>query len=299
MIQELQKYLQLKNPITQFFVFLCILLGVTLVDLLLYESSSSMRIAYLINLAIVMGSGILYVILNYYIFKFPNVNVANIGISAIIIYLVVHVTSPWWIYVLTMACMFLGKLLIRYKNLPVFNPAALGIVIAYLVTYALKAAGVTQQTLFESWWGADIQFTFAEKIPLLYVIPILLLPGFFIAAKRFNKLQHAVWYFFTYTFLYVLYLFGREGSISNVGEMLLSFATGSYLFLAFVMVTEPKTSPVQKDHQMFLGIAGGTLLLLFLHIFPAIFPWYRLEIPTVSALLTLNALTWVVKNRRL
>jgi hypothetical protein len=63
------------------------------------------------------------------------------------------------------------------------------------------------------------------------------------------------------------------------------------------MVTEPKTSPVMKNQQVWLGITGGIILFVFSNIIPDYFSFLNVEIPVVSALLVLNFITYFVKKR--
>jgi hypothetical protein len=188
-----------------------------------------------------------------------------------------------------------GKTFIRDRGAPIFNPAALGIGLGYILSLFLLKAGILRETLFESWWGADLQFTFFKFSPVLWVISFVILGLFIYYCKRFNKLTHAIAFYVTYIGLAFLYFQVKAVPVIWM-TYLMNIFTGSFIFLAFVMVSEPKTSPVLKDQQLWLGITGGVILFIFSNIFPDYIPALNIEIPTIAALLLLNYITYVVKS---
>lgn len=296
MIKDILKLMNWKNITFQFSILLVVVLCLSFFDVIWFANDNFERVNDVINLVVLFAVSEGFYVLNYYFFKLKNVNYLHLGITASIIFLVVHTTTPWFMYIVVMVMALLGKFLIRGKSGPVFNPAALGIALGYVVSVVLVKMGLLQETLFESWWGSDLQFTFYKYLPVLWVLSAGLLFGFLYYAKRFNKLNHGLAYYLTYMIISFLYL-QVKGIPISWNTYLLNLFTGSFIFLSFVMVTEPKTSPVMKNQQVWLGITGGIILFVFSNIIPDYFSFLNVEIPVVSALLVLNFITYFVKTR--
>lgn len=296
MLNDIKKLLTWKNITFRFALLLVVVLLLSFFDLIWFAADTSERMRDMVNLIVLFMVSEGFFVLNYYVFKLKNVNYLHLGITASIIFLVVHPTTPWFMYVIVMVLALVAKFTIRYKGAPVFNPAAMGIVLGYIVSVILVKTGMLQETLFESWWGSDLQFSFYRYLPVLWVISPLLLAGFIYFAKRFNKLNHALSFYLTYIVISFLYL-QVKGVPVDWKTYILNIFTGSFVFLAFVMVTEPKTSPIMKPQQIWLGIAGGIILFVYSNLIPDYAPALNSEVPTVAALLTLNLLTFIVKWR--
>lgn len=295
MINDIKKYLNWKNPTFQFAILLVVVVCLSFLDLIWFASNNDERIRDVVNLLSVFVITEGFYVLNYYFFKIKNLNYLHLGITGCIIFLVVHPTSPWYMFMAVTLFAIVGKTFIRDRGAPIFNPAALGIGLGYLLSLVLFKAGMLRETLFESWWGADLQFTFFKFSPVLWVISFVILGLFVYYCKRFNKLNHALAFYFTYIGLSFLY-FQVKGVPVIWMTYLLNIFTGSFIFLAFVMVSEPKTSPVLKNQQVWLGITGGVILFIFSNIIPEYLPAFNVEIPTIAALLLLNYVTYVVKS---
>ena len=296
MINDIKKMLTWNNVTFRFAILLVVVLSLSFIDLIWFASTDAERIHDTINLVVLFAVSEGFYILNYYFIKLKNVNYLHLGITASIIFLLVHPTTPWFMYVVVMVLALLGKFLIRYKGAPVFNPAALGIALGYVVSVGFVKLGILKETLFESWWGADLQFTFYKFAPVLWVISVLLLASLIYFAKRYNKLNHAVSYYVAYIIITFLYL-QVKGVPVTWSTYLLNIFTSSFIFLAFVMVSEPKTSPILKNQQVWLGILGAIFLFITNNFIPDYFPLLNVEIPTVLALLLLNGVTFLVKSR--
>lgn len=285
---DIKKYLNLKQPIAQVLLFLKLLLILTLVDLFIYEPSQTVPV--LSALGLVLCTTLLW----YWIAKFfmghTGLNLLNLSISAIIVFLLVHPSTPLWLFPVTLLITFGLKSFIRFKGQPVFNPAAPGLFVTWLLTLGLQSAGVLDKTLFVSWWGADVLFTFTEESMILGILPFLLFFGLLFVANRFRKLIHASFYLGTFVMVYLAY----SGSFSL--ELLSGLLFSSLAFLAFVMVTEPKTAPVQQTQQIVLGIVGGILLFLFYNYFPEHVPVLSFSTGDLIALLLLNLFTFAWKQ---
>ncbi len=296
MIQELKKYCNWKNPTFLFCVGLVSFLTVSFIDLMIFETTPGLRLNYFLALVSAFAVGKGFWIWNFYSKRTPNLNFLHVEITTAIIFLLIHPTAPWWIFPLTVAVAMFFKSMIRYKGQPIFNPAAFGVYMTYLISLVLVGIGILRYPAIESWWGADFLFTFAEKMPVLWTVSIFFIFFFIFSAHRFRKLEHASIYYLTYIGAYMIYaVFFQNISLEPI-PFIISFFTSSYVFLAFIMVAEPKTSPVLPNHQIWLGIVGGILLFLCTNIISDTFTGVGYLTVTTFPLIVLNLITFYVKN---
>ena len=135
------------------------------------------------------------------------------------------------------------KFFFEYKGKPIINPVVFALL---LIAGALPLFSSFE--LFVSWWGASYQ----EPLALL-LLGVWMLCGI----ARWRK-----WYLLT-AFLVVVaaYVFTYHG----VDFFKFVFATGTIYFLASIMLIEPKSSPIQKKHQIICGVAAGLLYAVLMH----------------------------------
>jgi enediyne biosynthesis protein E5 len=152
-------------------------------------------------------------------------------------------TSPWAAGLV--AALAIGsKYLFRTRWSNVFNPAALGLVVAYFVF----GTG-------ESWWGA------LPDLPTVAIV-VVVVAGLFIA-DRVNKIPMAL------AFLGAFYALGTVtsffGDSSVVQELFRTPDVNAALFFALFMVDDPPTSPVRyRDQIVFGAIAAVASYAVFL-----------------------------------
>ncbi|MHB8155086.1 MAG: RnfABCDGE type electron transport complex subunit D [Candidatus Omnitrophota bacterium] len=159
-------------------------------------------------------------------------------ITGLIIGYVLSSDQSWWKFPVAGALAILSKYLIVFKKKHIFNPAAFGIFLTLILF------GVSTQ-----WKG-----TYAWYI---------LLPCGVYFAQKIGKLQIVISYL-----LAALVLFGTQAIMHRIplGHIL------GYLsyFYIFVMIIEPKTSPVKPSGQIIFG-AGIAVLIFMLTEFGARF----------------------------
>ncbi len=132
-----------------------------------------------------------------------------------------------------------SKYLITLRKKPIFNPAALGLVaMAFLFGHAA------------SWWAAGN----------LALLPVILIGGILLV----RKLQRwdLVLVFFTAA-LFSIFLTTAVPNISLLGQVVVHT---SLLFLAFIMLTEPVTTPSIAWLRIAYGIVVGILFAPAIHI---------------------------------
>jgi len=166
-------------------------------------------------------------------------------ITALIISLVLSVTTPWFMVVGTILIAILSKHLLVYKKKPIFNPAAFGLFISIIIFH-------TEQ----SWWGA-----FGE---LPWWMMIFLLIGGYLVTDRVNKYPQV--FSFLGTFFVLLFLMGCL-NIGSAADALRSPFINAALFFGFFMLTDPPTSPAKYNKQVMFGVLSAISGIIIYAIF--------------------------------
>lgn len=158
-------------------------------------------------------------------------------VTGLIIGGVLGPATPWYLVMLTTIIALLFKHLFKDKRKPIFNPAAIGL----LVSATIFSAG-------ESWWSG------LSMLPAWMVV--LLIAAGFIMVDRINKFPLVFSFMATYVlFFLVMGILGVTGA----GDALRMPYIDSALFLAFFMLTDPPTSPAKYPEQVFFGILAAVV----------------------------------------
>ena len=181
------------------------------------------------------------------VFRVPA-NTESVYITAFILALIITPRSPsrylsagsaifLWAGVWSMASKYV--LAIRRKH--IFNPAALAVAVA---AFTLNQAA--------SWW-----------VGTLAMMPLVLLGGVLVARKiaRFDLILGFLAAACAVTLGTTLAK--GAGVLAATGQLL---ADSPVLFFAFVMLTEPSTTPPARSHRIMYGVMVGLLLAPFLHV---------------------------------
>jgi ferredoxin-NADP reductase len=178
-----------------------------------------------------------------FIFKAPR-NVESVFITALILLLIVPPAQSLRgllflaiVSVLAMASKFI--LTINRKH--IFNPAA----IAVLVT----SYGISQSA---NWWVGT---------PLL--MPIVVIGGLLVV-HRIQKFDMVFYFLLTTVSVSILLALVSGGNIPALVNSL--FLHSSLLFFAFVMLTEPMTTPHQYKWQVIYAVLLGILFVQQIHV---------------------------------
>lgn len=151
-------------------------------------------------------------------------------ITGLIVGYVLASDQVWWRFLVACVLAILSKHLIVFKKKHIFNPAAFGI----FLTIVLFGA-------YTQWKGTYIWY--------------ILIPGGIYFAQKIGKLKIVISYL-----LASLTLFGTQAILQKIplGHIL------GYLsyFYIFVMIIEPKTSPVKPRGQIIFG--AGIAVLIFI-----------------------------------
>jgi Na+-translocating ferredoxin:NAD+ oxidoreductase RnfD subunit len=163
------------------------------------------------------------------VWEFPSGAV----LTAMIVAMVLRAQEPWYVVTITSVAAVLSKYLFRSRSANVFNPAALAIIASFYVFHT-----------GQSWWGA-----LTDVPPIAKVV--LLAAGVFIA-DRVNKLPLVLTFLGAYFLLFTVAAF-----VSNplaVAEIFRTPDVEAALYFAFIILTDPPTSPAKYPDQIVCGL---------------------------------------------
>lgn len=187
-----------------------------------------------LSLILNIFSSLLAALIHDYL-KFGKIKESSI-ITSFFIAGILHPINPLIIFASTIIAL-LSKDFIRYKSLPIYNPAALSLSIFYFLGFP------------HSWW---ISFSL---IPII-VFGIILM-------YKFKRLEMVLTFILTYNILSSI-LFKVD--ILNLNIWL----DKQLLFFSFFMLTEPKTSPFTKKGRIIYSLFSAIIALLLFQNFPAL-----------------------------
>ncbi|MBI2143468.1 RnfABCDGE type electron transport complex subunit D, partial [Candidatus Woesearchaeota archaeon] len=191
------------------------------------------------NLLIAMAAcSLLDIAVKVVLLKKPLTFPSSALITGIIIGSIAPIDAPLAAVFAASAIAIASKHLIKLKGRHVFNPATLGL----LVSLSLFKLG-------DVWWAA------AAGISVLGVaVPLTL--ALIIANYKADKLRVAIPFLIITAVLYAATEFVR---VPLTAAGLLSFAASMPYYFAFIMLSEPKTSPYAAKEQIVFGIAVALL----------------------------------------
>jgi Na+-translocating ferredoxin:NAD+ oxidoreductase RnfD subunit len=193
-------------------------------------------------------------------------------LTAMIVAMVLRAQEPWYVTTVTSVAAVLSKYIFRSRSANLFNPAALAVVASFYVFHT-----------GQSWWGA-----LAEVTPLAQVVMIA--SGFFIA-DRTNKMPLVLSFLGTYYLLFTITAFVIDPR--RVAEVFRAPDLQAALFFAFIILTDPPTSPTKYRDQLFCGIIVATVSY-------AVFEWLGAVYYLLAGVLVANVWeAWRRVNRRM
>jgi Na+-translocating ferredoxin:NAD+ oxidoreductase RnfD subunit len=154
-------------------------------------------------------------------------------LTAIITAMVLRAQEPWYVVTITSVAAILSKYMFRSRSANVFNPAALAIVASFYVFHT-----------GQSWWGALTEIGPIGTIALVAA-------GIFIT-DRVNKAPLVLAFFGTYFLLFTITAF--IGDARWVAEIFRTPDFQAVLYFAFIILTDPPTSPAKYPDQIVFGI---------------------------------------------
>jgi Na+-translocating ferredoxin:NAD+ oxidoreductase RnfD subunit len=153
-------------------------------------------------------------------------------VSALIVGFVLASDNPWWMISFASLIAVGSKYLIRFNKKHIFNPAAFGIFLSILLF------GASTQ-----WRGTFLWY--------------ILLPVGLYFTYKLRKLELIAGYLLT-----ALGIFGIQAVLNNT-PLINIFGYLSY-FYVFIMLIEPKTTPVKPLAKFIFGIVTAGLIFTFI-----------------------------------
>jgi len=163
-------------------------------------------------------------------------------LTAIIVAMVLRAQEPGYVVTITSVGAILSKYLFRARSANVFNPAALAIIASFYVFHT-----------GQSWWGA-----MTEIGP---VGPIVLLAAGVFIADRVNKMPLVLVFLGTYFLLFTVTTYVSDARW--VAEVFRSPDLEAVLYFAFIIVTDPPTSPAKYPDQIVFGVIVALVSFAF------------------------------------
>jgi Na+-translocating ferredoxin:NAD+ oxidoreductase RnfD subunit len=154
-------------------------------------------------------------------------------LTAMIVAMVLRAQEAWYVVTITSVAAVFSKYLFRSRSANVFNPAALAIIASFYVFHT-----------GQSWWGALTDVPVPAKV-------VLLAAGVFIA-NRVNKLPLVLTFLGAYFLLFTVTAF-----VSNplaLAEIFRTPDVEAALYFAFIILTDPPTSPAKYPDQIVCGL---------------------------------------------
>lgn len=172
------------------------------------------------------------------VWEFPSGAV----LTAMIVAMVLRAQEPWYVTTITSVAAVLSKYLFRTRSANVFNPAALAIIASFYMFHT-----------GQSWWGA-----LPDVAPVAKVV--LLAAGIFIA-DRVNKMPLVLTFLGAYFLLFAATAFGNDPL--SVAEIFRTPDVEAVLYFAFIILTDPPTSPAKYPDQIVCGLIVAAVSYVF------------------------------------
>ena len=153
-------------------------------------------------------------------------------LTAAIVVMVLRAQEPLYVTTLTSVIAILSKYCFRSRGANIFNPAA----IAIIASNYLFHTG-------ESWWGAQSDTNGLAKL--------LMIAAGVIVTNRVNKMPLVLTFLAAYFGLFSLMTYGSDPL--KVAEIFRTPDAEATLYFAFIILTDPPTSPVRYRDQMMCG----------------------------------------------
>ncbi len=266
MIKTIKSYFDIRSKLTQFTVLILLFSLLSLFQLfnqtkLFHSSAISLLLIHIFVL-------IYYVISKKYLHdKFLNLQ--NIIISANIIYLIVHPTEFDALNNLAFFDLFLAVFIgvicnrfLRYKGFPIFNPAALAVLVTFVFTSLLVQLNLRDMPIFISWWGANL-LKINDANSIMNFAVALTVGGLFVYySYSFKKFYYGFVFLISYFLLDFGFAIVNNQSINSILLHFINVIFTFGIFFAFVMLSEPKTSPIGKEILVIYGFIDAFVYFL-------------------------------------
>jgi len=138
----------------------------------------------------------------------------------------------------------------EYKNTPLLNPAVGGILCGSLISYH-----ITDSFFIATWWGSTF-FPFSLQGIQLQTSLFFLIAWTVLGINSYQKLPLVLSYLITLFFGVLIFA-------KDLNFLRFLFFDATIYFFATIILIDPKTSPIQKDQQIYYGSFLAVLSVIF------------------------------------
>jgi Na+-translocating ferredoxin:NAD+ oxidoreductase RnfD subunit len=163
-------------------------------------------------------------------------------ITAAIVVMVLRAQEPWYVTTAVSILGVISKYAFRAGRANIFNPAALAMVAGFYLFHS-----------GESWWGALTDTEPILKLPLF--------AGGLYIANRVNKLPLVLTFLGVYFGLFTLNAF--FGDALSVAEIFRTPDAEAAFYFAFIILTDPPTSPNRYRDQIVFSLIAAAVSYAF------------------------------------
>lgn len=221
--------------------------SVAIAVLLVVAIATSIGRGFPVNLvvAVLTASALDVVVKTWWLKRKPIMPLSAI-ITGLIIASVAF-AAPVWGVLIAAVLAIVSKFVIRFRGHHIFNPAVFGVVVSQVLNPAAHGAAV------------NVAHSASQVVegfgPGGFAVPLVLVPLLLFANYRARKLWTAVPHLIAAALLF--YFTGLAGA-----QGLLGFLEVLPWYFAFIIVSEPKTSPYAKNEQVMFGTGVAVLSVL-------------------------------------
>lgn len=246
--------IKLSNPYQLCLIFLILLACGAVVSRI--STSNQDVIIKMLSQALIIFSILLF---EPYITNSANitkVDLKNTAITSIILFLIIDPQQKISTTLLIIVLTLIFKIFLRYKHMPIINPAVSGLLVAAILHSLDNLINITT---FISWWGVSYipRFTPANlSLTSLFILPI----GVYLSIKtrRFPVIYASMAISILGMAILAVLL------DLTIYDALYTLFEGTFLFAVSIMLAEPKTSPNFRNQQIiYAGIFSISYLTLF------------------------------------
>lgn len=211
-----------------------------------------------IHLAATVGFGVII----FYVFKYitkQQKNIWNTIISCLLIFLVLHYGAKPTDNLATMlvvAFVVFSKYFMEWRGSPIFNPVVLGFLALELLSNFIPSLKLS----FLSWWGASFSF---GPIPVTLILMALWIIFSFKVWRKWAAALSYLGFFAIFALLAPIIIKGSTFPAA-LEFIKFTFANSTIYFFTFLMLAEPRTSPLMKHQQVIYGLLAAIFSTLFL-----------------------------------
>ena len=224
-----------------------------------------------------------------------NLNNSYPLITGLLFVLIIPYNTPYYLIILgSFIATFIGKMIFGGFGYYIFNPALIGLLfIMTLSNYignlntldfnitSLSISNYLEIDNLNDYFIGLINGSLGEISKILIILSFVYLT----ITKTIKSLIPLSYIIVVFIMTYIISLFNNV----DIYYPIYNIISGSLLFMAVFIATDPLTSPVSKSGQLIYGISLGILTILFRYLNPNIDS-------VITSILTMNMLVIIIDN---